>query len=208
MTPELNSQISEFLDRYQPMSENAMERIRTAIVMSAEFIAAAKKPIDTVTETTLRLNKVSHESLARLVKAQSDMIEAAVEAAAKHLNTAADAKSWKELVDAQVSLVPSERERIAKDARRTLEVFTDVREDVKDIFQIGPDRVAEAKKTVRATTTRARKTARKTTATARKKATATKRRVQSAARKTSGRKTTARKATARKPATRRTRKAA
>ncbi len=203
MTPEINSQIAEFLERYQPLSETAVDRVRTAAVMSADFIAAAKKPIDAVTETTLRLNKISHESLAKLVRAQSDMVEAAVDAAAKHLSTAADARSWKELVDAQMSLVPSERDRIVKDARRTLEVFTDAREDVKDVFQIGPDPMTKAAKSVRSTATRARKTAGKTAASARKKATATKRRATKTVRKTTGRKTTARKTT-----TRRTRKAA
>ncbi len=196
MTPEINSQIAELFERYQPLSETAVDRVRTAAVMSADFIAAAKKPIDAVTETTLRLNKISHESLAKLVKAQSDMVEAAVDAASRHLSTAADAQSWKELVDAQMSLVPSERDRIVKDARRTLEVFADAREDVKDVFQIGPDRVTKAAK-------RARTTAGKTATTARKKATATKRRAKKVVRKTTARKTTARKAT-----TRGTRKAA
>ncbi len=178
MNTDANNPFTKLFDRYEPMTDDAADRVRAFVTMAADFVARSRKPLDTVTATTLKLNKISHDSIAALLKIQSSMLENTVDATTRHLNSAADAKSWQDFVDAQAALLPAERERFVRDVRAALEIFSEARDDVKDAFDTKPTVekvVRQTRKTTRKTTAAARKTAKRGTRTAKRGASTAKR---------------------------------
>lgn len=110
------------------------QRVRQGLDTGAEWVADRKEPIEVITEKTLKLNGISHESAARLVRQQALFIEGSVEAAARRLKTAAEADSLRNLIDGQIKLLPETRDRIVDDFRKTFAILSDTREDLGQLI--------------------------------------------------------------------------
>ena len=52
-----------------------LESIRKATVNTAEFIASGKTPIRKIADTGIKLNRVSHKGVEKLVKNQASLLE-------------------------------------------------------------------------------------------------------------------------------------
>ncbi len=172
---------------------NALSGSRDLAVNGAQWVAKGRKPLHLVTESGLRLNTISHKSIARLLNVQAEMVEGTLVATAKRLETAANANSVRDLLNDQVALLPATRDRLTGDARKAMVVLSDTGEDIKslvtetlsDLSVTGESTVEDAidtatKATRRATkkagnaakraTAKTRKSASKVTAKARKTA--------------------------------------
>ncbi len=110
-------------------------QVRNGLDNGAEWVARRKRPLDVVTDKTLKLNGISHEGAARLVRQQADFIEGTFEGTARRLRTAADANSFRSLVDGQVKLVPETRDRFVDEIRKTFEIFGDVRNELGQLVR-------------------------------------------------------------------------
>ncbi|MBT8132836.1 MAG: phasin family protein [Gammaproteobacteria bacterium] len=117
------------------VAERLSNRVKQGLDNGAEWVADRKRPIDVATEKTLKLNGISHESTARLVRQQADFIEGSVAGAAQRLKTAARSDSFRGLIDGQIKLMPETRDRIVDDIRKTFEILSDTREDLGQLFR-------------------------------------------------------------------------
>lgn len=189
MNPQIQKALKPFVSRSMAIADTAIEGTRSLINASADICDAAVRPVQTLTKSGLRLNKISHNSIAKLVDHQSDMVKGALGATSKRLHVAANAASVKQLVDDQVKLMPASRKRLVGDVRETIEVLTEVRGDVTELVR---DTLEEMQRQGKSAAAKGTKRARKTTGAAKKKAT----RAASTARKKVAKKTaTAKRAT-------------
>lgn len=146
----MQDQIDNLNRQYRAAGRETLGRIRTTLGNSAEWVAQSTQPLSVLTEKTLKLNRISHNSAARLVRVQATFLEGTLEGAAQRLQAAAHADNVRTAFDAQMQLMPATRERIVSDARKTVEVLGDTRDDVValvretlDALRI-PNKVADA----------------------------------------------------------------
>ncbi|MEO1574619.1 MAG: phasin family protein, partial [Pseudomonadota bacterium] len=163
----------------------------------AQWVNRGVKPLHVVTESGLRLNTISHKSVARLVNVQAEMIEGALKAVAKRLETAANANSVSELLNEQVALFPATRDRLTGDVRKALDVMSDTSDDLRDLFSetvrdfqndgesVVEEAVETATRAAKRTKRRASKVAKRAKTRTRKAATTAKKKVARKTRKTS-----------------------
>ncbi|MDH3587837.1 MAG: TIGR01841 family phasin [Gammaproteobacteria bacterium] len=111
------------------------KRVRDGLDNGASWVSHRKGPLDVMTEKTLKLNGLSHDSAARLVRQQAGFLEGSVDGAAKRLKTAAEADSFRGLLDGQIKLMPETRDRIVDDIRKTFEILSDTRTDLAQLFR-------------------------------------------------------------------------
>lgn len=190
MNTAVEKWVKPVVDKTVEAANNAVTVTRQAAHASARLMASAKQPLQVVTDSSLKLNKISHQSIARLVNVQSHAIEGTVLAAAKRLETAANAHSVNELVNDQMAMVPASRERLVKDARQALDVLSDTRDELRALVN---DTVADFGRGERTSAAKARTATRRTATKAKRKAATAKRTVKKAAKKTRKTATKARK---------------
>ncbi len=172
MYPAVEKVVKPIVDRSINVVTNTLSGTREAVVSGANFLERTERPVKILTNASLRLNKITHHSIASLVRVEGHMIEGTLAATARRLEKAANANSFRQLVSDQMALMPKTRDRLAKDARKTLDVFVETRDDLREMIS---DTVAEFGEAGKDVATRARSAARKTTKTAKrttKKATA------------------------------------
>ena len=173
--------------------------LRRATENTAEFIASGKTPIRKIADTGLKLNRISHKGVERLVKNQAALLETTLDDGAARLKLAARADSIRALVSDQIATLPSSRERTIGTARKSIDIVVDTGTEIRGVVQgaIGDLRVAKpvqrkriAKKaTAKASATRKKvqRKARTTTRTASKQAAAAKARARTAGKKAAAR---------------------
>ena len=175
----MNNPVQEFVrplvDTSIRMVTNTLSSSRDLAVNGAHLVAKGRKPLHLVTESGLRLNTISHKSIARLMNVQAEMIEGTLVGTAKRLETAAKAHSVRELLNEQVALIPATRERLTGDARKMMDVITDTGGDIKELVSGTVSALSDsgktAAKTTRRVTKKASNAAKRATAKTRKTAT-------------------------------------
>ncbi len=163
--------IERVTEQYREAGRLALERVRDTLDNSANWVEKGKSPVKALTDKTLKLNRITHNSTARLVRVQAEFVEGTVEAAAQRLQAAARADSLANLVSGQMDLMPATRDRIVTDARKTLDVLSDTRDDLRSLVREtvdalranGSEVVADAAGKVEEAADSVRKSARKTT---------------------------------------------
>lgn len=179
MNNAVQNLVKPIVDASMNIVNNTVEATRQAAVNSAKLVAKSKAPVQIMTESSLKLNAISHKSMARLLSVQSHAVEGTLLATAKRLETAANANSVNELVNDQMALIPKTRDRLAGDARNTLDVLVDTRDELRELvtatvadFGRGtPTVAAKTRRTAKKKATTAKRTAKKATGKARKTAT-------------------------------------
>jgi len=163
---------------YGSLTKRAVGRIRKATLTTADLVSWTRKPVRRVADTSIKLNRISHKSVAKLVKQQAIVVDSAIEGGARNLKLAARADNLRELVADQIATLPKARNWAGKNARTTIDIVRDTGDEIGGVFRIAPTKAKTARKKVARKTTAARKgatkTVRKTTAKARKTATAKK----------------------------------
>ncbi|MEM6640305.1 MAG: phasin family protein [Pseudomonadota bacterium] len=195
MSNPIQNLVRPLVDTSVRAVSDSLSTSRDIAVNGAEWVARGRKPLHVVTESGLRLNTISHKSVARLVNVQAEMIEGTLEAVAKRLETAANANSVSELVNEQVALLPATRDRLTGDVRKALDVLSDTGDDLRDLFtetvrdfrsdseSAVEEAVTTAKRTANRTKRKASTAAKRAKTRTRKKAAAAKRKVTRAAKK-------------------------
>jgi len=109
----------------------------------------------------MKLNDLSHDYIARLLKAQRKIFDGVVEDGATRIRRVADAGNLKEFWDKQRELFPSTRDRIAGNVKETLDILSGTRDGLQALIE---NTVLEFKgKKTRQATTKPRATKKKTT---------------------------------------------
>lgn len=184
MYPAVEKVVKPIIDRSINVVSDTLSGTRDAVVSGAHFLERSERPVKILTNAGLRLNKITHHSIASLVRVEGHMIEGTLHATARRLEKAANANSFRQLVSDQMALMPKTRDRLTRDARKALDVLVETRDDLRDMIS---DTVAEFGDLRDDVTERAKTAARKTKQTAKrttKKATAKARKTGAQAKKT------------------------
>jgi phasin family protein len=184
----------QFRSEADKRTDAVLASLRKATENTADFIASGKSPIRKIADTGLRLNRVSHKGVEKLVKNQASLLEYTLDDGAARLKLAARADSFRALVGDQIASLPGTRERAIGTARKSLDIVVDTGTEMRGIVQgaiedlrtekTGPQRVSRKPAAKKASATRKR-VAKKTRAAAKpaaKKASATRKRVSRKAR--------------------------
>lgn len=150
-----------------------LKSLRQVTVNTAEFIASGKGPIRKIADTGIKLNRVSHKGVEKLVKNQASLLETTLDDGAARLKLAARADSFRALVGDQIASLPASRDRTVGTARKSLDIVVNTGNEIGGI-------VRGAIVDLRPTQPTAKRVTRKATATRKKvakKATATRKRV-------------------------------
>lgn len=183
MNPIVENIVQPLVDRSVNLATVGVKRSRKLAETSADWVAASTKGVAKASDKGLKLNKISHTMLARLLTEQSHMIEGSLKAFAKRLDVAANADSFSALWNGQVEMLPKTRKRLAQDGQKVVAVFTETGVELRDwvaetVREFGQSGETITKRTAKSAKKTARKTAKKTgkkvsgaTKTARKKTT-------------------------------------
>jgi len=161
---------------YGSLTKRAIGRVRKATLATADFVSRTRKPVRRIADTGIKLNRISHKSVEKLVKQQAIVVDSAIEGGAKNLKLAARADNLRELVGDQIATLPKARSWAGKNALTTIDIVRETGGEIGGVFRVAPTKVKTARKKVARKTTAARKGATKrvakTTTKARKTATA------------------------------------
>ncbi len=158
----------------------------------SEMIGASTSTVAFASDKVLKLNKITHKTMAKLVSEQANMLEGTLHAAAKRLDVAANAESIQDLWADQIELMPKSRQRLSRDAKKMVNVLVDTREELSELVSDAVTDFSKRGQSVAKRATKAKtkvvKKARKKTATAKKTAKKTVTRARKATKKTRARK--------------------
>ena len=183
-------------------AEFVLKSIRQATVNTAEFIASGKGPIRKIADTGVKLNRISHKGVEKLVKNQASLLETTLDDGAARLKLAARADSFRALVGDQIASLPASRDRAVGTARKSIDIVVDTGNEIGGIVRgaivdLRPTQPTAKRVTKKATATR-KKVAKKATATRKRVAKKASAATKPAAKKAKARATTARKKAANK----------
>ena len=189
-------------DGYVALTERAMDRLREATLNAADMVSRTRQPVRRIAETGIKLNRISHKSVEKLVKQQAHIVESAIDSGAKNLKLAARADNLRDLFADQIAALPKAGALAGESARVTIDIVRDTGDELGGVFRVVPAKPktktkTKAKAKAKAKTTR--KAVRKTTASRKRKPATRKRATTKTVRKTT-KKASARKTPARKPA--------
>lgn len=160
---------------------------RAATEKTADLVGETRKPVDTLTDAGLELNRITYKGVESMLKYNHDALVGLVDSGAKRLRTAANARSFKALVDGQIALFPATRERVVADFNRVVAIYAEAGQQTLGVLRgtgeslglVKP--VAKKPKAAKAT----KKTAKKTAKKASKKVTGASKKAGSSVRKAS-----------------------
>ncbi len=197
MNPVIEKIVQPVVDGSVNLATASVKRSRKLAETSSDWVAKSTKDVAKASNKGLKLNKISHDMLARLLNEQSRLVQGSLRGVAKRLDVAANADSFQILWSDQVDLMPKTRERLTRDTRNVIAVFTDTGAELRDwVVDIAGEFGKESEKAVK----RTRKTATKLARQPGKKV--------SRSKKTAKKKATKAGKTVRKTAKKRTRKVA
>ncbi|MFK8031028.1 MAG: phasin family protein [Gammaproteobacteria bacterium] len=207
MNPVIENIVQPVVNRSLNLASMGIKNTRRLAANGSDLFDASTNTVAFASDKALKLNKITHKTLAKLLSEQTSMLEGTLHAAAKRLDVAANAESLQDLWADQMDLMPKSRNRLTRDAKKVINVLVDTREELSELVsdtvsefgnrgQSVAQKASKAKdkvvKEARKKTTKAKaevvKKARKKTATVKKAAKKTTRRASKTAKKTRARK--------------------
>lgn len=190
MNPVIEKIVQPVVNSSLNLASVGVKNSRRLAANGSDMIDASTNTVAFASDKALKLNKITHKTLAKLVSEQANMLEGTLHAAAKRLDVAANAETIQDLWADQIELMPKSRERLTRDAKKVLNVLVDTREELSElvsdtvsdfgkrgqgvvkkatkaktkVVKKARKKTTAAKKTAKKTATRARKTAKKTRA--------------------------------------------
>ena len=125
------------------LREEPVEMLREVVGMSADGVKSLKKPVRTVTHSSLRLATVSERALRELIELESEVVTSALTAAAARLERVAKAESMVDLFLDQIEMLRATRERLIEQASRAVEIISHAGRDVRTVGMHLYDKVVE-----------------------------------------------------------------
>jgi phasin family protein len=194
MMTKIENFAKDMQDRYDALTARTVDRLRKATLNAADFVSRTRQPVRRIADTGIKLNRITHKSVEKLVKQQANIVESAIDGGARNLKLAARADNLRDLFADQIAALPKAGAWAGESARVTIDIVRDTGDELGGVFRVVPAKPKAQ-----------RKVARKTAA-ARKRKPATRKPAAKTARK-SAKKAAGRKTPARKTATRTVRKA-
>lgn len=108
----------------------AAEYARAGADRAASQVAAARGPVELLTEASLKLNTLSHQYLSRLLARQGTMVKGTLEEGEKRLQRLARATSLQQAIAAQAADLGEIPTRIADNVRETWEIVAEAGREV------------------------------------------------------------------------------
>ena len=120
---------------YSLLADRAVQRLRDVTLETAELVSKGKSPIRKLADTGIKLNRLSHESIEKLVQRQAAFVEGTLDDGARRLEMAARADSIKVLFGDQIARLPESRDFAVTNARETLEIVRGTGTEISDIVR-------------------------------------------------------------------------
>jgi len=120
---------------YGQMADKALNKIRAATLDTADLIAKTKDPVRKLADTGLKLNRISHKGVEKLVKSQVRFVEGTIDDGTRRLELAARAESLRALFGDQIATFPQSRERAMTNARKTIDVVRDTGDEFGGVLK-------------------------------------------------------------------------
>ncbi len=143
MNPTVENIVSKVAAGPVAWGQLAIDSSRTAAGMASNAMINAQRPTRRLLKAGLKINSVTHNGIADLLKHQASIIEGTMSAGAKRLDLVAEADNLRNLIKDQVALLPQSRDRLLSDARATLEILNDAREELMEAYGSGAEDVAD-----------------------------------------------------------------
>lgn len=135
----MNAQVQNLFDnvvvRARDLADGTVDELRSATLDVAGKVSGTKGSVHDLGTRGLKLNEITFRYLDKLIKLQLKFVEGSIEEGAKRLKTAANADTFVSLFKDQVQLLPMTRERIVKNARETMGLVMETRDDVVAVFK-------------------------------------------------------------------------
>lgn len=120
---------------YSLLADRAVQRLRDVTLETAELVSKGKGPIRRLADTSIKLNRISHEGVERLVKRQAAFVEGTLDDGARRLEMAARADSIKVLLGDQIARLPESRDFAVSNARETIEIVRGTGTEISHIVR-------------------------------------------------------------------------
>ncbi len=180
MLNQVNKLAYETVNQAMIVADTVVGVSRAAAQGTAQLMVKVKKPLRDAADTGVRLNRISHKSVEKLVRVQAKAIERSVDAGAARLELAARAPSLQALVKEQVALLPETRKRLSGNFKEAWQVLVDAGNEINATLRVNGQNVkrkapakrapAKGKRTARKATTAAKRKTKKTAATVKRTA--------------------------------------
>lgn len=139
MNLQIENSISDIAARARGRYEDAVRAARKGTEKAAGRVTRSKRPVKAISRCGVKLSNVSHRTMARIWKRQTRLVEEQFDAVAGHLRAAADAENLKELVRAQIDLIPDDARRFRAEAREAFEIVRGAGKEIREIVKVTVD---------------------------------------------------------------------
>jgi phasin family protein len=125
-TTEMRDQATAYVAR-------AADAARATADVAASRMAAARTPLEVLTEASLKLNALSHEHVARMLRLQAAMLKGTVAEGEKRLQRLARAESLRHALAAQTEDLNAIPRRVAQNARESWQIVAEAGRSVSEL---------------------------------------------------------------------------
>ena len=112
---QLNGAADRVRQNVHSYRRSAAEQARKGASEAAKAVEAARMPVDTLLGAAQRLNDLTHDAVAQLVRQNADSIEGLIAGSAARLNELAEAENFRSFIRQQAALNPAVRARVSHD---------------------------------------------------------------------------------------------
>ena len=135
MKLQIENSISRIAEQARGRYFALLKGARSQTENAAGRVSKGKGPVKTVSKMSLKLTAVTHRTADKVLKQQTRMVENQIDAVASRLKAAASATGVRDLVRAQIILIPENASRFASDARETLSIVTSAGQEVGKVLK-------------------------------------------------------------------------
>jgi hypothetical protein len=112
---QLNGAADKVRHNVHTYRRSAAERARRGVSRAAKAMAAARTPVDTLAGAAQRLNDLTHDAVAKLVRQNAGSIEVLISGGAARLSELARTEDFRAFIREQAALNPAVRARVSRD---------------------------------------------------------------------------------------------
>ncbi|MEX0709368.1 MAG: hypothetical protein WD078_15535 [Woeseia sp.] len=135
MNPQLEASIDRIQDRARGRYQHLLEGARSRTEQAAGRIGGGKKPLNTLSNLSIKLSGVSHRTTDTLLRHNTKLLENQLDVIALRFSKAAEARSVRDLIGTQLGLVPEQIGRLATDTRASLGIVLKAGSEARELLK-------------------------------------------------------------------------
>ncbi|MEX1265543.1 MAG: hypothetical protein WEA08_01390 [Woeseia sp.] len=135
MNPQLEASIDRIQDRARGRYQHLLEGARSRTEQAAGRIGGGKKPLNTLSNLSIKLSGVSHRTTDTLLRHNTKLLENQLDVIALRFSKAAEARSVRDLIGTQLGLVPEQVGRLATDTRASLGIVLKAGSEARELLK-------------------------------------------------------------------------